>query len=324
MLHLDEGTLHALVDGEIPSSDLPPLQDHLASCGQCRAALEEARVLAGEALDLVETLEVPIAGPRSTATGDATPARRVRSIPWHQLAWAATVVVAVGLGYGARDLLPPPSTPEEAIPSRAAPDDSSGPSPAPATTQMEVPSEEVVSPRRTPERRDARAKEEKRQSDSSTREPMAKAAGDVKPPAAPTLFPPVVGGNALDALALLRRDAPATPIPTRPVVLAESRREASTAAGTGAFRGRLSAMTEADILTLDEAMRWSTGRLRLLPDLVPAGLSRRGDTLRITYLLGTRVVVLEEIFHPDTVLFRFRVPADFPADSLAALRTRLP
>ncbi len=323
MLHLDEGTLHALVDGEIPSSDLPPLQDHLASCAQCRAALEEARVLAGEALDLVETLEVPIAGLRNTATGDATPARRARSIPWHRLAWAATVVVAVGLGYGARDLLPPPSAPEEAIPSRAAPDDSAGPSPAPVTTPMEVPSEEVVSPRPTPERRDARAKEEKRQSDSSTQEPTAKAMVTDSPATPIPAAPRVVGGNALDAVSPLFRDVPVRPPATPSAILAESRGEAP-AGNRIAIRGRSSLFAVEDALTLDEAMRWSTGRLRLLPDQVPAGLSRRGDTLRITYLLGTRVVVLEEIFHPDTVLFRFRAAADFPADSLAALRTRLP
>ncbi len=110
MPHLDEGTLHALVDGEIPSSDLPPLQGHLASCAACRTALEEARALAGEALDLVESLQVPEASsPRSG--GVPLPSPRASSLPWTRLAWAATVVVAVGVGYGVRDILPPPPPP---------------------------------------------------------------------------------------------------------------------------------------------------------------------------------------------------------------------
>lgn len=323
MLHLDEGTLHALVDGEIPSSDLPPLQNHLAACASCRTALEEARALAGETRDLVETLEVPVGAPRHLATGDAIRARPARSVPWHRLAWAATVVVAVGLGYGARDLLPPPSAPDDPIISRVVQDDSAGPPPAPVSPRPEPPSDAFVAPRPPQERRETKAKEEKPPPESSTREPTAKATGEGQPPAAPNALRRTVGGNALDALSPQLRDQPATPVPARPVQLAESRRDAPVQ-DLLTFRGRASAAAEEDALTLDEAMRWSTGRLRLLPDLVPAGLSRRGDTLQITYLLGTRVVVLEEIFHPDTVLLRLRAAADFPADSLAALRARLP
>lgn len=311
MLHLDEGTLHALVDGEIPSSDLAPIRDHLASCAACRAALEETRALAGEALDLVESLEVPEASsPHSGGGPRRSP--RATALPWHRLAWAATVVVAVGLGYGVRGILPPPTAPTDAL-TEAAPVDVEASPPAPAG--------EVEAMQDTGE-----AKEEQvpRKEPEAAPEPMTKATAADSPTTPIRAAPRVVGDATLDAVSPLFRDVPAAPLPTRQARLAESRREAPAANEGVGFRSRFSLSAEENALTLDEAMRWSAGRLRLLPDLVPAGLSRRGDTLQITYLLGTRVVVLEEIFHPDTVLFRFRAPADFPIDSLAALRAHLP
>ncbi len=176
-----------------------------------------------------------------------------------------------------------------------------------------------------PIRREADTEEQTRPSEPgvSPPAPVAKTTAIDSPTTPVSAAPRVTGGSTLDAAAPLLRDLPATPLPTQVTLLSESRREAQTG-NRIAIRGRSSLSAEEDALTLDEAMRWSAGRLRLLPDLVPADLSRRGDTLRVTYLLGTRVVVLEEIFHPDTVLFRFRTPDDFPADSLAALRARLP
>lgn len=99
MPHLDEGILHELLDGEIPSSELPPIQAHLAACSECRARLEEAREFAADADRLIETIELTEReSPRRTVIPPRPPAR-----PWgRDLAWAATVVVAVGAGYLAR------------------------------------------------------------------------------------------------------------------------------------------------------------------------------------------------------------------------------
>lgn len=314
MRHLDEGTLHALVDGEIPSSDLPPLQDHLASCASCRAGLEEARTVAALALGLVESLDVPEASSRHSG-GGARLSPRATTLPWPRLAWAATVVLAVGLGYGIRDLRPPATAPADAL-TQAARDDVAPSTPAPAERQGEVSG---------PPRKEAETGEVTPPSEPEAPPPAPSAKATADSPTAPARTAPrVPSGTTLDAVAPLFRDQPATPLPTQPVQLAESRREARTANDGAGFRGRSSRSAEEDALTLDEAMRWSAGRLRLLPDQVPAGLSRRGDTLLVTYLFGTRVVVLEEIFHPDTVWLRLQAAADFPADSLAALRARLP
>ena len=94
MPHLDEGTLHALVDGEIRSADLEAIRTHLAVCAECRAQLDEARAFAAEAAGLVELIEVPPAG--QGVDGRSGGRRR---FPMRELAWAASVVAAVGLGY---------------------------------------------------------------------------------------------------------------------------------------------------------------------------------------------------------------------------------
>ena len=97
MQHLDEGTLHALLDGEIPSAELPPIQAHLGACAECRARLAEEQELLAESDRLIEVLEPPGAAPA------VAPVRKVPRRVWPtRLAWAATLVLAAGLGYSAR------------------------------------------------------------------------------------------------------------------------------------------------------------------------------------------------------------------------------
>src|SRR3989475_11162136 len=45
MSHVDEGTLHAYLDGELPSAERTALEAHLADCATCRANLTEERTL---------------------------------------------------------------------------------------------------------------------------------------------------------------------------------------------------------------------------------------------------------------------------------------
>ena len=103
MSHLDAGVLHELLDGEIPSTELAPIQAHLAACAECRARLEEERQFLSDADGLVELLEVP-------AIVEPLPQRKpvVRSrTAWPRyVAWAASVVIAAGLGYSARSIPP--------------------------------------------------------------------------------------------------------------------------------------------------------------------------------------------------------------------------
>jgi len=45
MSHLDEGTLHALLDGELEMSEVKEIQAHLGSCSACGTRLRQVSAL---------------------------------------------------------------------------------------------------------------------------------------------------------------------------------------------------------------------------------------------------------------------------------------
>jgi hypothetical protein len=104
MPHLDEGLLNALLDNELDDAVSSAAQAHLASCPDCRRQYEEARAMAIEADRLVGLVEVP--EDRKTAVGKKAPrgAKGSSWSRWRTVAWAATVVLAAGLGWLASDL----------------------------------------------------------------------------------------------------------------------------------------------------------------------------------------------------------------------------
>jgi Putative zinc-finger len=99
MSHVDEGTLHAYLDGELAPVERERVDTHLKGCPACQARLAEERAIIERASRLL---------------GMATPPQRTIP-PLHQLrqprlawrlrrplAWAATLILAVGLGWFAR------------------------------------------------------------------------------------------------------------------------------------------------------------------------------------------------------------------------------
>jgi hypothetical protein len=58
MSHLDEGTLHAMLDGELEPSDVAEIQAHLASCSSCGLRLREVREFLDEADRLIASVEM--------------------------------------------------------------------------------------------------------------------------------------------------------------------------------------------------------------------------------------------------------------------------
>jgi hypothetical protein len=97
MSHVDDGALHAYLDGELTPVERARLDAHVAECPACRGRLDEERGLIERASRLL---------------GMAQPPERAAPPPLHQLrqprlvwrlrtplAWAATVVLAVGIGY---------------------------------------------------------------------------------------------------------------------------------------------------------------------------------------------------------------------------------
>jgi hypothetical protein len=123
MSHLDEGTLHALLDGELELSEVSEIQMHLGTCVACGSRLQEVKQVLAEADRLVGAMEVPAGAPRprpepARTSSPRTPIRDPE--PWNEppvllvpdpidaqarrnrwmrgLKWAAAVVVVVGAG----------------------------------------------------------------------------------------------------------------------------------------------------------------------------------------------------------------------------------
>src|SRR5437773_3685184 len=98
MSHVDEGTLHAYLDGELPSGDRATFEAYVAQCATCRTALADERALrdrASAVLGRARPLERPTPPFEQIRR---TPARR----PWRvrmPFAWAASIVLALGAGY---------------------------------------------------------------------------------------------------------------------------------------------------------------------------------------------------------------------------------
>ncbi len=112
MSHIAEGELTAHADGAYAPDDAAGrrIADHLGQCANCRNRLAQAQALSGRAGEILAT-----AAPQAVRAHDfnevraaaALPRRRIPAIP---LTWAATVLLALGLGWFGRDLLVPART----------------------------------------------------------------------------------------------------------------------------------------------------------------------------------------------------------------------
>lgn len=312
MPHLDEGTLHALLDGEIPSAELPPIQAHLGGCAECRARLAEEQDLLAESDRLIEVLELPEAVPA------VVPVRKTPRRVWPtRLAWAATVVLAAGLGYSAR------GGPIEPAPT---PSRDSG-----AELRADEPAASQAQPERDPVRQ-------------SRDQALAPRLGAAPPPPADARRGKAAVGNAAPAeeKAELRAAAVDTAVmpPAPPVAEPQSRPAAPTSAvaRVGALRqegtrlrevapaGALAdraAFAVAQSATLPEAMRVLGGTLRLVDGMIPDRLEILGSMVRVVYRTGFGELLLAQELQDGTVRFNLIAPRGFPADSLERLRARI-
>jgi len=115
MPHVDEGTLNALLDGELGAAEVLEVQTHFATCAACAARLDEARQMLAETERLVAALEPPARNaapaPRLVASRPVIPLDPVVLIPHNPtptevrrsrfkiMAWAASFLVIVGAGF---------------------------------------------------------------------------------------------------------------------------------------------------------------------------------------------------------------------------------
>ncbi len=100
MQHLDEGTIHAWLDGALPPLEAEQVAKHAAECSTCAAAVADARgVIAGSARIVSALDDIPAGvipgGGRATAPVVGTSLwRRLRFTPG-RAALAATILLAV-------------------------------------------------------------------------------------------------------------------------------------------------------------------------------------------------------------------------------------
>jgi hypothetical protein len=81
MSHLDEGTLHALLDGELDLAEVSEIQRHLGTCVACGVRLQEVKQFLAEADHLVVALELPAAARPAALAAEAPSARTRRDSP---------------------------------------------------------------------------------------------------------------------------------------------------------------------------------------------------------------------------------------------------
>jgi len=130
MRHLDEGTIHAWLDGALAPPEAEQAAKHAAECATCAAAVAEARgIIAGSARIVSALDDVPGGVIPGRATSPATSTsmwRRLRLTPG-RAALAATILVAVSATLTLRS--PSSSMPDESgtvvrmphVPAQAAP-----------------------------------------------------------------------------------------------------------------------------------------------------------------------------------------------------------
>ena len=339
MQHLEDGYLHAIADGEVPSEELVAVREHLDACESCRARLDEARNDAESARELVELIEVPLgadtADRADRADGAVAAVRTSRGPRWvRPVAWAASLVLAAGIGYyGRRDapFAAPPAV-QSAVP--AAEPLSIG---RIDTVFLDVPaqtrpgeSREADRAKAPPARQEvagARAEEEqsaRRRAGADTTALLrldevtvtANAATPSKKleskDANAKLSEGIQERAASDARDQLSRQVARRPDPqpAAPAVAAESRLMAKSSAGDAPV-----------IISFPRAVELLGGRIKLVEGMVPVRLEAMGRTVRVIYLIDEGDLVLAQVAAPDSLNWNLSGPLS--ADSLESLRLRV-
>ncbi len=148
MSHVDDGMLHGYLDGALSALDAVRVERHVADCAACQQRLEAARGLIQRAARLLEW-----ASPPADRAAPALAELRPYSAPrWRvPVAWAATIVLALGAGvYGGQLVLRNRQTAvEEKLASRSGEDRGMGRASTIIVTES-VPAREEAAPAATP------------------------------------------------------------------------------------------------------------------------------------------------------------------------------
>lgn len=106
MSHVDEGALHAYLDGaldEYPAAEADRIRSHLDACAECAGRLEEERRVRGDAHAILALaspeVELPGFEELKAYVERTRPVRSPASARLWRLGWAASVVLALGTGW---------------------------------------------------------------------------------------------------------------------------------------------------------------------------------------------------------------------------------
>ncbi len=224
MSHLDEGTLHALLDGELELAEVREIQTHLSTCAACDSRLQDVKQFLAEADRLVGALETPTGPSRARNEPADRPTRPLREpSAWEpapelllpdsvekqgRRGWgrtfrlAAMILVVFGVGSLIKDALRPDRPRLELTTRDPAP---------PATSPAVVSPEETGKPESTPARESRPA--------PVNRARIGKAAAEPKVLADQAAPPTVSTADELDTAAALSKDSGAASQDTQSLAL---------------------------------------------------------------------------------------------------------
>ncbi|MDA0328696.1 MAG: zf-HC2 domain-containing protein [Gemmatimonadetes bacterium] len=110
MLHVDEGALHAYLDGaldEYPAAEAERVREHLDGCAECAARLAVERSIRSDAAAMLglaaPDVEMPSFEELRAYVRTTRPPQQAASVRIYRLGWAASVVLALGAGWMVRD-----------------------------------------------------------------------------------------------------------------------------------------------------------------------------------------------------------------------------
>ena len=170
MRHIPENELHAYLDQGLSRTQCVEIESHLADCVACRASRDRIAALRDRTTALLARLGPPLRVPPAFETVRRRAAAHVseRRRRTQAIAWAASLVLAVGLGWTASSVLTPQGEPPSALavspapaaaptpPVTAAPDDSAPAArPRPARERPAAREAVAAAPRSTPAPRTA-------------------------------------------------------------------------------------------------------------------------------------------------------------------------
>lgn len=330
MSHLDEGMIHALLDGEISSAELPPIQAHLGACAECRARLAEEQALLETSDRLIDLIEVPAIAP--IAPTRTSPVHRA----WpRNLAWAATVVLAAGIGYWTRGSVRPAPEEFNAVEQkRAVAETLFARSPEPAVPEEPAAARERGAALTSQDRADASVKKPAREQvgvlegfdRTKAVEPQSSdkaASGAAIPPPAPRVLATESTTTRPMNQAPAASAPPVTATAPRVRKLGEGQFRLEELVVTGAGDSRLGKLAAASAISFPDAIRKLEGTLRLIEGLIPERLEAVGDTIRVIYPTGFGDLVLSQRREHGALRYTLIVPRGFPADSVEKLRARI-